>query len=353
MKSSIHVSIVVVSYVFTTCISCNAFGDALDRAAIAAHQDQLQNLTIKCTEARVYDIDPAVAAKAPLNLRRVPLDLKRTEISDLTFKFLNGSAWSDRETNGSTLKYWAAKGLPAIARQTQVISSTGRIEELTTQVLANGKRVSFGGLRQQSAFSPDVTIDIALGLRLLGGRQWINKDELNAMEEVPRDDPAIVILHALDGSGHLHEMRFDRRLLYAMSYYRCTGTRGSYVEITNSDFHRYGNVFIPGKIVRNSTVVDSKGQTSHPLTFTMTITTASINDPNNSADHYAIAWPADLKLFDARTNDRIDVGPTTRPLSDDDIRQQLADRRNHAAMLDELTTERIQWVLDNEPTTRP
>jgi hypothetical protein len=173
------------------------------------------------------------------------------------------------------------------------------------------------------------------------------------MEEVQQNDPTIVILHALDGSGHLHEMRFDKGLLYAMRYYRCTGSRGSYVEITNSDFHRYGNVFIPGKMIRRSHVVASNGQTRHPLTFTLTVTHVSLNDLNNIPATYAIAWPAHLKLFDARTNDRIEVGPTTRPLSDDDIRQQLAERRSREEMLEELATQRIRQALASDPTTRP
>ncbi len=257
----------------------------------------------------------------------------------------------DRTTTANTLNYWTAKGLPAIARQIQIISTTGRTEELTTQLLANGKRISFGGLRQLNGFSPDDTIDIALGLRLLGGRQWLNGDDLNAMEEVPQNDPTIVILHTQEG-GHFHEMRFDKRLLYAMVYYRCTGTRGSYVEIKNADFHRYGNVFVPGKIIRTSNVVDSKGETRHPMTFTLTVTKVSLNDLNNTSARYVIAWPAQLKLFDARTKDYIEVGPTTRPLSDDDIRQQLAERRIREVMLESLAAQRIQRALNGEPTTR-
>ncbi|MGD0464274.1 MAG: hypothetical protein ABSB74_17465 [Tepidisphaeraceae bacterium] len=353
MKASTCMSILIAVYTLLIDVVRIGFGDALEREAIAVHHDQLQNLQVECEEVRAYDIDPAVAAKEPLNFRQVQLELKRTEASTLTFQFLNGSAYYDRTTAGSTLSYWAAKGLPAIARQTQIISATGRMEELTTQVLANGKKASFGGLRQLSEFSPDVTIDIALGLRLLANRQWLNKDDLGAMEEVPQNDPSIVILHALDGSGHLHEMRFDKRLLYAMVYYRCTGTRGSYVEIMNSDFHRYGNVFIPGRMIRNSNVVDSKGQTRHPLTFTLTVRRVSLNDPNNTAARYVIAWPAHLHLFDARTNDQIEIGPTTRPLSDDDIRQQIAERRIREAMLEALAAQRVHRALDGEPTTRP
>lgn len=353
MKASIPFQIWALTCSLMLSLGSESFADTFERAAIAAHQDQLQNLSIECEEVRTYDIDPAVAAKAPPNFRQVPLDPKRTEISSLTFQFLNGNASYDRNTDGKTLSYWAAKGLPAIARQTQIISASGRIEELTTQLLASGNRASFGGLRQLDEFSPDVTIDIAMGLRLLGGRQWLDRNDLNAMELVPNSDPSIVILHTLDGGGHLHEMRFDKRLLFAMTYYRCTGTRGSYAEIKNSDFRRYGNVFFPTKIIRNSNVVDIKGQTRHPLTFRITVNSVAVNDVNNTPARYAIAWPAQMKLFDARTNDRIEVGPTTRPLSDDDIRQQLADRRMNQVILEGLAAQRIQRVLGGEPTTRP
>jgi hypothetical protein len=332
--------------------ACKCPGDELDRAAIAAHQDQLQNIVMECEETRAYDIDPAAAARVPPHFRQPQIDLKRTEAFNLSFSFLAGNAYYDRETDARTLNYWAAKGLPAIARQRESISATGRIEELTTQHLANGKRPSFGGVRQLSEFSPDDTIDVAMGLRLLGGRQWLTKDDLGAMEEIQQPDSTVVILHT-SGGGDIHELRFDKRLLFALVYYRCTSPHGAYVEITDSDFGRQGNVFIPGKIVRTSNILDSSGQVRHPLVFTIIVKHASIGDPTNTASRYSIAWPAHLQLFDARTNDRIEVGPTTRPLSDDDIRQQLAEKRIRELTLEDLARERIRRALDNVPTTQP
>lgn len=328
-------------------------GEALERAAIVAHQDQLQNMVMECKEVRAYDIDPAVVENGAQRFRQAQVDLKRTEAFRSSFSFLNGNEYYDRETDVDTLNYWAAKGLPAIARQTTSISVTGRIEQLTTQRLANGNRPSFGGLRQLSEFSPEDTIDIAMGLRLLGGRQWLTKDDLAAMEEVQQLDKSLVILHTADGSGNAHEMRFDRHLLFALVYYRCTSPQGAYFEITNSDFQRQGNLFVPAKIVRSSSILDSKGQIRHPLVFTLTVTRVSIGDPENTISHYSIAWPAHLQLFDARTSDRIDVGPTTRPLSDDDIRLQLSDRRNQELMLQDVARQRINQALQSLPTTRP
>ena len=142
MKASTFVTILIVSYAIAISISYTAFGNAVDRAAVAAHQDQLQNLEIGCKEIRSYDIDPEGAAKAPLNFRQAPIDLKRTEISDLNFRSLNGNACYDRETDGTTLRYWAAKGLPAIARQTLMMSSTGRIS-LFCELAAVSRRSTF------------------------------------------------------------------------------------------------------------------------------------------------------------------------------------------------------------------
>ena len=332
--------------------ACRCPGDALDRAAIAAHQDQLQNIVMECEETRAYDIDPAAAAKVPPQFRQPQVDLKRTEAFNLSFSFLDGNAYYDRETDAGTLNYWAGKGLPAIARQRESISATGRIEELTTQTLANGKRPSFGGVRQLSEFSPDDTIDVAMGLRLLGGRQWLTKDDLGAMEEIRQPDSTVVVLHTSSG-GDVHELRFDKRPLYALVYYRCSNPHGAYVEITNSDFGRQGNVFIPCKIVRSSNTEDSGGHVRHPLVFTLIVKHASIGDPTNTSSRYSIAWPAHLQLFDARTNDRIEVGPTTRPLSDDDIRRQLADKQSRELMLEDLARQRIRSALDSAPTTQP
>jgi hypothetical protein len=344
-------SFITFSMMIAVFSKCSA--DTLERAAIAAHQDQLQNLIIYCDESRSYDVNPAWAAQEATNFRQPRIDLNRTETASLKFMFLSGNAYYDRETDARTLSYWATKGLPAIASQIQTITSTGRIEELTQQRLANGKRPRFGGLRQLSEFSPEITIDIAMGLRLLGGRQWLTKDDLTSMQEIQSADSRFVVLRALDGGGHVHELRYDKQLLYALVYYRCTNTQGTSLEIANSDFHQYGSVFVPDKIVRTSNIMDSKGQVRHPLVFTFNVKDASINDPSNTPDLYSIAWPAHLQLFDSRTNDRIEVGPTTRPFSDEDIREQLAEKRVRKLMLEKMAADRIQRVLENQPTTRP
>jgi hypothetical protein len=328
-------------------------GETVERAAIAAHQDQIQNLVMTCEETRAFDVDPAVIAQEPLNFRQPKIDLKRTEMSTLRFTFLNGNVCYDRATDAQTLGYWTSKGLPAIVRQIQTVSATGKIEELTTQRLANGKPRSFGGLRQMSEFAPDITIDIAMGLRLLGGRQWLSKDDLSNMQEIQQPNPNLVILRALDGAGHVHELHFDRSLLYALVYYRCTNPHGAYLEITNSDFWRHGTIYFPGKIVRSSSIADSTGQIRHPLVFTLKVKDAVVNDAENTPDRYAIAWPAHLQLFDARTNDRVDIGATTRPFSDDDIRQQLAEKHARQLTLEKLATDRINHILNQQPSTRP
>jgi len=327
---------------------CSA--DSLERAAIAACHDQLQNVVLDCEETRTYNIDPAVAADAPLHFRQPQPDLNRTESSALKFSFLDGNARFERSLSKDTLNYWASKGLPAIVRQIQTISATGRIEELTTQELTNGKRPSFGGFRQLAAFAPDVTIDIALGLRLLGARQWLSDDDLSAMQEVAQRDPSLTILQVKDGSGRVHELHFDSRLLYALVYYRCTNSVGGFVEITNTDFQRIGNTFIPGTIVRSSSVTDSTGQIRHPIVFTISMKKASVNDEKNTLDQYSIWWPAHLELFDARTNDRIKVGPTTRPFTDADIRTQVAATRAQNRSMDQMAAERIRQALESQPS---
>jgi hypothetical protein len=352
MKSPRAITVLVTAFVAITGVADRCVADELDRAAIAAHQDQLQNIAIECREVRDYNIDPAVVETTPFRFRQVPIDLKRSEASALLFSFLNGSALYDRVTDPATMNYWAAKGLPAIARQTISISATGRIEELTIQRFADGILRSFGRVRQLSAFPPDDTVDVALGLRLLGGHQWLTKDELRAMDEIAQPDSEVVVLQKSDGAGDVHELRFDKRLLFALVYYRCTNPSGAYAEIVNSDFQRHGNVFIPGKIVRSSNILDSNRQVRHPLVFTITIKRASIDDTNNTPSNYSIAWPAQLQLFDARTNDRIEVGPTTRPLTDDDIRNQLEEKRSQYSVLEDLASQRIRQAL-GQPATRP
>src|ERR1700685_135109 len=92
----------VVTCVVVIGIAGKCPGDALERAAIAAHQDQLQNIVMDCEEVREYDIDPAVVETIPLRFRQTQIDLQRSEAFKLSFFFLNSCAYYDRETDPST-----------------------------------------------------------------------------------------------------------------------------------------------------------------------------------------------------------------------------------------------------------
>jgi hypothetical protein len=331
--------------------AAKSFALSIDRQGVAAHQDQLQNLVVNFSETRDYYTHPPKGTDFTGD--GVQGRLSRAESFDVRFSFLNGNAKWDRSTDPATLKYWSAKGLPAIASQTESISSTGRVEQLTNQQFITGRRMLFGGFDQLNEFSPLETIDVALGLRLFGSRQWTKKDDLAEMDQAPSSDNSIVELECTDVGGHKHQLRFDKRLLFALVYYRCSDDHGNSVEIVNSDFHQAGSVFVPGKIVRTSNLLDSGGRVWHPLVFTIQVKHATVNGLDNTLDQYAIAWPAGLHLFDARTNDQVDVGATTRPFTDDDIRTQLSERRVREAGLMDLARKRIRLALANQPTTRP
>lgn len=121
---SISKVFIVAGLLIASCRQC--FGQDVERAAIDAHQDQLQNLILDCQETRHHDIDRAAASSG--SAAAYPqIDLVRSEMSSVRFSFLNGNARYDRVTDSTTLKYWASKGLPAIASQMQSISSSGRV----------------------------------------------------------------------------------------------------------------------------------------------------------------------------------------------------------------------------------
>src|ERR1700728_4851077 len=106
------------------CIMASAVrsgANPIERAAIADHQDQIQNLTIKCQETRKYDTDLSAVGNtsSPMSSQ---FDAVWSETSSLKFSFLNGNARFERTTDPATLKYWASKKLPAIVRQIQTIS---------------------------------------------------------------------------------------------------------------------------------------------------------------------------------------------------------------------------------------
>ena len=231
----------------------------ISRAAVLAHLDQLQNLTMKCHLDTVHNA-PSGAAVADGD-----------ETYDFAFSFLNGSARLDTATAHETLADLQSKEAPGFAWQTSTISATGKMEWLADQVDSKGNHRPVGGISQIDAFPEQWTVDIGLGLRLYRGLHWLTKRDLAAGKEIPGENSDLFIIQIPGDNGMLHEMRFSKKLFYALVYYRCTFPSGSFEDVMNSDFQQIGNVFLPRRIVRQGNLVDQRsGKLIHPLVHTVT-----------------------------------------------------------------------------------
>ncbi len=327
-----------------------SLADAVDRAAIHARRDALQNFTATFRLETDYDFDPNVPLPKEI-IQNLPR--KRREISEGAFSFLSESARSEIVMTPETQKKCMDLGIPANARLIEARSSTGRFEQLTEDLGVTGKITRVGGISETIDFPEEWTLDLALGLRLFREQAWLTKAAIGDAKEGPSPDRNLLILQVQGNNGLVHELHFDKRLLYALAYYRGTFADGTFEEIINSDFQRQGETYLPQKIVRRSQYTDSSGKPRHPITRTLTIAKYVLNDPQNVPSRFLIDWPGGLKLFDTRMNEIIEVGSTTRPLSDDVIRRQLQERKLSVKESEQDVEKRIEQVTGVKPATAP
>jgi hypothetical protein len=322
------------------------------RAAIDARLDAIQNLTAEYNLREDHDEDP-IAWRSLVEQGVAHGDRQRTDFSAGVFSFLYGSAKLESLTGDQTLKYWAEHGVNTLRRQVITIDPSGREEQLH-EIPVRGRVEVGGGVEQITEFPLDWTVDLALGLRLFGEREWLTKQALAAAEQLPPTDPEISTLEFKQSNGNVDLLRFDRRLLYALVSERCTFPEApdSFVEITNSNFRREDNVFLPMSIDRQRHYIDLSGKPRDSLVCKIVVSKYILNDPDNTESRFRTIWPARIRIYDARVRQAIDVGPTSRPLSDDDIREQLDQREASQREIEGQATQRIHKVV-GAPATAP
>ena len=316
----------IILLVFST-ISRTAFAQDLARAAIEARLDHLQNIAVSYNMRVDCNFDP----KLTIPVQTFPgYQSKFTLDSSCIFNFLDGGARQETRPSQATKAYWTLQKLPVVEKYIETRSLSGRDEQLSENLHPPAPPEYVGGIAEGIDISNDWTVDLALGLRLGREQHFLKKEDIEAAHEMPSTDPNIVVLQ-IDGNdavGTVHEMHFDKRLFYALVYSRDTNSSSrSYSEIVNSGFHTIDGVALPYKIVRQTHYVDRSNKPRVPFAWSVDILNYVLNDPKNVAANFLITWPADIRIFDDRIGAELRIGKTARVLSDDDIRQQIKDRR--------------------------
>jgi hypothetical protein len=324
-----------------------AMASSISTTAITARMEALHNVKASFDLVTQYDVDP----KLPTPPQVVQVDAVRTESGSGTWSFLNGSARLSFAPDDRTIKYYAKRGLDYDKQETTIMSGGVKSESLYGASNGHGGERFSGGIENIDRFPEEWTLDLALGLRLYRSKSWLVTDDIVGANELPSSDPNALVLQIQGDGGVIHELHFDRRFFYALVYYKCLFPEGSYEDVVNSNFHRFGNVFVPLNIVRSGHYVDTSGKWRSPIVRTLRVTKFLINDPSNVESEYEMIWPANLRIYDARIRQPLSVGPTSRSLSEDDIREQLDEGQKSREQAEAQARERINQVLGGQPAT--
>jgi hypothetical protein len=188
------------------------------------------------------------------------------------------------------------------------------------------------------------TIDVGVGIRLLAINDWITDAEVQ-MADRTQSNPTELVLRIKGVVGELHEMRFARAQNYAMTHYSVQySERRASETIECSDFRPVGELLLPFRISRRSSVQNPKGEVVHPITREIIVESYVLNDPENTEENLHITWDAGMQPFDQRNRINVAVGPTSRPLTDQDIADQIKKDANFRENANERAAERIKQL---------
>jgi hypothetical protein len=299
----------------------------------------------------VTDFDPAIANQQGDEDDVRKYGLNRREDEHIVFRFRRGSAVVETTLDNDALANAKRQGIPAVQFRAKSISP-GRSEDLS-RVVVNGK---VGGLISgPTAVPPDWTLDVGLGLRLLGASGWLDISDLTAAER-SSDAENSVTLVLNDHYGLRHELTFNKSVGYALVRYRRKWPTKAepYELIECSDFRRIGGVFVPYLITRFNIYRDSVGELRQPITrnFKLLSFVFDAQAPTTAPEPLMITWPGGATVRDMRTEVMIPVGPTSRPLTDAEIAEEIILQEGKRTDLEKRARDRIDRNLDGSRGAR-
>jgi hypothetical protein len=319
--------------------------------AVLSRYEQLQNWTATLAVHTETDWDPAIdthASAEELKKRQQEGLLNLTEDRSLVFRFLDGSCnvhsevdakWRDRAFGGTFLE------LPIEDRT----FLPGRAEQ-SVQV---DNRDRPAGLIKASDRIPDSwTFDIGLGLRLIGPQKWLTDADVRRAKIVSQDDSGVTL--QFETEQRIHEARFEKRFGYAVTEYKSTFLQenvSASQRVVCSDFRKIDGIYIPFKMVRSVTYIDTQKKERHPYVWTTIVRDFVLNDPHNTPENMLLVWDAKMTPLDTRVDVNIRVGPTSRPLTDAEIAAQVGNAQDRKADLEQRAKERIEAARGANATT--
>jgi hypothetical protein len=318
---------------------------------VLSRYEQLQNWTATLAVHTETDTDPAVYFNSSADeVREMQAKglLNLVEDRLLVFRFLNGSCNVHSEIDDK----WRARAFGGTFLEVPIEDRTflpGRTEQ---SVLVELRDRRGGVIKASDRFPDSWTIDIALGLRLIGPQQWLSEDDFRGAKIVSQDQDALVL--RFEAAERTHELRFERRFGYALTQYRVTTPQAAHPssqEIVCSDFRRIEGVYIPFKMVRAVSYVDSQKKERHPYVWTTIVRDFVLNDPQNTPENMLLVWDAGMMPLDTRVDVNIRVGPTSRPLTDAEIAAQVGNAQDRKADLEQRAKERIEAARGANATT--
>jgi hypothetical protein len=266
---------------------------------------------------------------------------------DESLAYLDGSLRYERSLTASTLAKARAERWPLDA-QLIVTGTRERSEELVRKI---GDDRVVGLIDNRIDLPSDVTLDVAMGLRLYNDPDWLNAGSFDAMvlKSTTATSSTVTLVTA---NGLLHEWVLDRANGYVPVQY-CVFSKDRELEhVDYTNFKHIGDILVPFQYTRKLLSYDENGVQGTRDTATVTISTFQIRDPKNISGRFVMTWPVGSSILDHRTNLRLMVRSRPRVLTDADIVDVLR-RKNLNGSQQQNQLQRELDGLSPQPQSAP
>lgn len=279
--------------------------------AITARLNALQNLLVTYDRIDRHTPDPDLVKRfngkrlgegqnAPVIKIQVG-----TEKHHGKFRFLSGLARYDSDLSEETL----ALPDPPDYHHEVLSFRTDRLEHLFYN---SDDRVN-GIIKSYPTSVTNRLIDIGLGLRFFGERDWITPQLIKSFDIEFKDERQVVARtgrrKGIPSTEIVHEWVFDPRLRYALTAYRRIGRGNVAEDFILSEFDFTDGILLPKKLHYRR---HAKSRIIQETQFQ--VTNYTLNDGENTPESYAIKWPKETQLLDSRKKqDRAWIGVRLMP----------------------------------------
>jgi hypothetical protein len=199
-----------------------------------------------------------------------------------------------------------------------------------------------GDISQSGSFDVPGTLDLSLGLRIYGHREWLDSGDVSKLPVEKTTDGCRV---RYQDTEHSDEWDYVNAPRFHLASYTVRFGKYRMYQYVGGDFRVVGSVLLPFKVRMVYSQFEENGKPHVDETDELAVRSYSLGQQGNTVSKYQIFWPVGSRVEDLRIHRQLLVQSTTRPLDDKSIFSMLQERETMEHQAEADAQRRIDQAL--------